>query len=264
MIDIDLFEKIINENKKHLIHLNLYFQGEPYLHQGIYKMLEICKKNKIFTSTSTNGHYIDTTSAEKTIKAGLDKIIISLDGTTQESYEKYRVGGKLEKVLLAIDCFSKAKQKLKSSIKIVVQFIVFKYNEYEIEDVKKYIKKYKNVDLQIKTAQIYDFEKAKELLPIQTKFSRYKMDANNMPILKNKFENECWRMWHSAVVTWDGKMLPCCFDKDAKYEFGNIRKEKLDTIWNSEKYHYFRTKILSNRKEIDICQNCTEGSQVFA
>lgn len=75
--------------------------------------------------------------------------------------------------------------------------------------------------------------------------------------------NECWRMWSSCVVTWDGKVVPCCFDKDATHQLGDIQSQPLKQIWKSTSYQAFRQSLLTNRQEIDICQNCTEGTKVW-
>jgi radical SAM protein with 4Fe4S-binding SPASM domain len=71
-------------------------------------------------------------------------------------------------------------------------------------------------------------------------------------------------MWSSSVITWDGKIVPCCFDKDAKYVFGDLRDNRFLEIWNNKSHSRFRNQILSSRKEIDICLNCTEGSNIWA
>ncbi|NPA44738.1 MAG: SPASM domain-containing protein, partial [Chlorobi bacterium] len=72
-------------------------------------------------------------------------------------------------------------------------------------------------------------------------------------------ENRCKRLWESAVITNTGEILPCCFDKDAKYSFGNVNNESFKSINNNKKALNFRKQLLSNRKQIDICKNCTEG-----
>jgi radical SAM protein with 4Fe4S-binding SPASM domain len=66
-------------------------------------------------------------------------------------------------------------------------------------------------------------------------------------------------MWHSCVMTWDGSIVPCCFDKDAKYSMGNINEKTFGEIWNGDAYRDFRAQLFTNRKSIDICRNCTEG-----
>ena len=82
--------------------------------------------------------------------------------------------------------------------------------------------------------------------------------------LKNDFNNHCWRMWSSAVITVNGELVPCCFDKDAKHKIGDLKTESFNNIWFSKLYNNFRNKILNGREEIDICKNCSEGSKVWA
>ena len=70
-------------------------------------------------------------------------------------------------------------------------------------------------------------------------------------------------MYKRQVITWDGGVVPCCFDKDASHQMGNLLKEDFDTIWNNKKYNNFRSQLINNRSDIDICKNCTEGAKVF-
>ena len=71
-------------------------------------------------------------------------------------------------------------------------------------------------------------------------------------------------MWHSTVVTWDGLIVPCCFDKDARHQFGNLNEDSFNKIWKNDSYNSFRRALLNSRRGIDICQNCTEGTKVWA
>ena len=98
-IDWALFKKIINDQYKTLSYLILYFQGEPYLHPDFTNMVEYATSRKIYTATSTNAHFLDDANAKTTVKSGLDRCIISIDGTTQEVYQQYRKEGELSKVI---------------------------------------------------------------------------------------------------------------------------------------------------------------------
>ena len=113
-----------------------------------------------------------------------------------------------------------------------------------------------------KTAQVYDFKNGNPLLPRNQKYSRYKLQDNGTYIIKNQLLNHCWKQWHSCVITWDGKVVPCCFDKDAQHIMGDLRQQSFEEIWSGEAYHQFRKLILEGRDKIDICQNCTEGCSV--
>lgn len=263
MLDMAFFEKTINELQSHLLYLTFYFQGEPYLNKDFLKMVAIAKQNKIYTSTSTNAHYLNDENAEATIKSGLDRLIISIDGTTQETYEQYRVGGNLDKVLEGTKNIVTWKKKLNSSSPyIIFQFLVVRHNEHQIEDLKKMAKELGVDEVILKTAQVYDYKNGNDLIPTQEKYSRYKKQPDGTYAIKNNLENACWKMWHSCVITWNGLVVPCCFDKDAHHQLGNLQEERMATIWKGNLYQNFRQQLVKGRKEIAICSNCSEGCKV--
>jgi radical SAM protein with 4Fe4S-binding SPASM domain len=265
MLSEEIFRKVIDELSPTLIYLILYFQGEPYLHPSFLNLVSYASSNNIYTATSTNAHYLDDANARKTVGSGLDRIIISIDGTTQEAYEKYRIGGDIEKVIEGTQNLVAWKKRLKSSTPhIIFQFLVVKHNEHQVEDLRKLAKELEVDEVAFKTAQIYDYENGSDLIPTISKYSRYAQKNDGKWHLKNKLENRCWRMWHSSVVTWDGRIVPCCFDKDASHQVGDISSTSFKDIWKSIPYQNFRRSLFQSRKSIDMCKNCTEGTSVWA
>lgn len=263
MLDKVVYEELINQVAPYVSYLTLYFQGEPYLNPHFLEFVKYASEKNIFTATSTNAHYFDEEISRKTVLSGLDKLIISIDGTDQNTYEKYRVGGNLDKVIQGIKRLIKWKRKLKSKRPtIVLQFLVFKSNQHQLNKIKELAKQLGVDKLNIKTAQIYNFESKNDIIPNNSKYSRYKK-VNGTYTIDNTMSNNCWRMWSSCVITWDGKMVPCCFDKDAQNVLGNVYKKKFIRIWKSEAQQEFRKKILKSRKDIDICKNCSEGSKIW-
>lgn len=264
MLQGDLYKGIIDDLAPTLAYLILYFQGEPYLNPDFLDMVAYAHKKKIYTATSTNAHYLKPENAKKTVESGLDRVIISIDGTTEDTYKKYRIGGSLEKVLEGTKNLVAAKRAAKSSTPhIIWQFIVFKHNEHQIEDMKALAKEYGVDELGIKTAQVYDYETSDELIPENEKYSRYTKQEDGYKI-KNKLMNHCWKLWHSCVITWDGLVVPCCFDKDATHQLGDLKLNTFNEIWRNENYSSFRNNILQSRGKIDICTNCTEGTTVWS
>lgn len=263
MLQGDLFAKLVDEQKATLWYLTLYFQGEPYLNPDFLDMVDYASKNKIYTATSTNAHYLTPANAQRTIESGLNRIIISIDGIDQESYSKYRIGGKLDKVLEGTRNLVEAKKRNKAKhIHIIWQFIVFAHNEHQLPLIRELAKEFGVDELAIKTAQIYDYAGGSELLPENEKYRRYtEMSAGF--VIKNKLLNHCWRMWQSCVITWDGKVVPCCFDKDATHQLGDLKTQTFASIWKSSPYRHFRQAILKGRSEIDICKNCSEGTKIW-
>lgn len=259
----DLFRSVIDQIERHTIYLTLYFQGEPLLHPLFVELVRYADKKGIFTATSTNGHFIDFATAEALVAARLGRLIVSVDGTTQEVYEKYRVGGTLEQVLKGISHLVRAKKQAKSlRPEVVIQFLVGKHNVHQMQDMKKVAAILGADRTMFKTMQVYDQQGAMEFLPEEIQYRRYQADPNGLKV-NNLIKNRCWRMWHSCVVTWDGKVVPCCFDKDARYVMGDLNRNSLQQIWFGERYQQFRQKILNSRSAIDICSNCSEGARVW-
>lgn len=264
MLQRDFFSSTIDQLQQDLFYLIFYFQGEPYLNPAFLDMVRYAADKKIYTATSTNGHYLNEANARKTIESGLDRLIISIDGTTQEVYEQYRVGGNLEKVLEGARTLMHWKKQLKSKTPFVVfQFLVVRPNEHQLEDARALAKQIGVDAIWFKTAQVYDFENdPNQLIPLNSSYSRYRKTENGT-VFKGQLANHCWRLWHDPVITWDGLVAPCCFDKDASHRLGDLKQQSFASIWRSDSYKKFRSTLLQGRKHIDICANCSEGTKVW-
>ncbi|MBX2934610.1 MAG: SPASM domain-containing protein [Ferruginibacter sp.] len=265
MLKNDFFTRTIDEIHKELLYLIFYFQGEPYLNPDFLKMVKYASDKKIYTATSTNAHYLTDETARKTVESGLDRLIISIDGTTQDVYQQYRVGGNLEKVLAGARNIVKWKKQLKSKTPFVFfQFLVVKPNQHQIEEIKQLAKEVGIDEVRFKTAQVYDYETdPNKLIPTIDKYSRYKKNADGSYSPKNKLANRCWKLQHANVITWDGLVVPCCFDKDAMHQLGNLKTQSFKEIWHNDNYKQFRSQLMKSRKNIDICANCSEGVSVW-
>lgn len=259
MLESGLFEKFLGESKGHLTWLHLYFQGEPFLNPRFLEMVQLADSNQIFTSTSTNAHYLNTKNVQEILDSGLKQLIVSMDGMTQEIYEKYRVGGNLEKVQEGLSLLLSERKNLQKTFpRVILQFLVTGQNEHQIPELRDWAREIGVDEVQLKSIQIYDFEGGSDLIPSDLGYSRYIPTKNGKWKLKKEIENKCWRMWQGAVATWDGKVVPCCFDKDATYVMGDLKTNSLNKIWNSAPYFSFRSQLLQDRSQLEICLNCTQ------
>lgn len=252
----------IDEIKDTGFYLQLFFQGEPYLNKNLSEFISYAQKNKIYVSVSTNGLLINEKNVDKILENAPDKMIFSVDGLDEESYQNYRVGGTFAEADKALRLLVKRKKELKKRIPYIeFQFIVMKQNEHLLDEVKKYCKDVGVDKLVFKTMQVSSYENAMKYLPTNPKYRRYVIE-NGTFRMKGKIKNYCFALWRTAVITWDGKLVSCCFDKDAKYEMGTLNGKSIKDVWNSNKFYNFRKAVLNNRKKIPICTNCTEGLKV--
>ncbi len=262
-ISITIVDKILQELNDSLIHANLYFQGEPYLNPDLFEIIKRFKQHHVFTTVSTNGQVMDEETAKKTVLSGVDRLIVSMDGNTQDTYEKYRKGGNLEKALSTIRLIRVWKKKLrKRKPKIISQCLIMKHNEDKLTEIAKLAKNAGADNVSLKSMQLTDFHSGDEILPKNQKYARYNKISESEYTFKKDVPNRCRRLWHSVVITSDGGVVPCCFDKKAQHVMGSLPDSPFGEIWKNDQYQGFRQKVLQKRQEIDICRNCCEGIKV--
>lgn len=245
----------MNELRPYLYNINLYFQGEPMLHPLFFSFV----RNSIKTHTvvSTNGHFLSDENSEKIVRSGLGKLIISLDGIDQNTYSAYRINGSVNTVLEGIRNVTEAKKRYNSSLKIEIQLLVNRLNEHQIPQIRQLATSVK-ASLSLKSMQIIGKEDIGSWLPLKGRFRRYKI-KNGEYVIKSSLPDRCARLWFNPVITWDGKVIPCCFDKNAEHIMGDLNHDSFREIWDGPKYRIFRKSILTGRHLIEICRNCTSG-----
>ncbi len=253
------FMKVINRSSRYIHTMIFHFQGEPLLNNNLPQMIAIARQYKIYTMLSTNGLLMTNDLAERLVKSGLSHIIVSVDGISQKSYETYRKGGSLKVAIAAVGMINEARKKFNTHYPVIeIQCLMLRSNESEWDEMRGLYRKWGGDRLTFKTAQFYDYEHGSPLMPSNERYSRYRKNEDGTYSLKKTYCNHCYRLWSGVVIDAEGNVLPCCFDKERKYSFGNINEKNLDEIWQSVNAQDFRKKILHRRSSIDICRNCSE------
>ena len=238
------FKKIIDEIYKHTIVLNLYMQGEPYMNKDLGQMIAYAKKKNIFVSISSNAQIIPTFKKEELPH----HLIISADGAKQETYEKYRVGGSLQKVKDFTKGLSDFKQKNNTPLPYVeLQFLENNYNKDEAEATKLLFSGSYNRFVK-KKMQIIHPETGTHFSTPNACCNRHVNTSTNSA--------SCYKMLSTTVVTQDGSIVPCCMDKNAQFSYANIKETKIATANKSKESRDFQKLIISKKNKVSICQNC--------
>ncbi len=261
-MSFDVFTRLIDELGDRVMYVVFFNQGEPFIHRGFTDFIAYAHRRGIYTTTSTNAHYFDAATAEAAVRSGLDTMVISVDGATQETYSRYRVGGSLEKVLQGIRNLVAAKRRLhRKTPYLFMQFLLMKHNEHELPAMERLAKELGVDRLLKKNIQVETLAEAREWLPREERYRRYRLTENDFTVKNGK--GVCIRPWVTTMVNWDGAVVPCCFDKNGRHTTGDLRDASFARIWESRAYHQFRQAMLTQRESIDICKNCNQGIGLF-
>ena len=256
LMSLSGFQGIVDQIHHKVGMLILWNQGEPYLNPQFNQMVAYAAERKLYTMTSTNASL--PMEPEAIVRSGLDRIIISMDGISEETYNGYRVGGDYALVLDNMQKLIQTKKRLGSKTPCIDwQFIVMRQNEHEIPAVRTKARELGVDRLDFKTVQIYKPEDV-IYLPKDHKLSRYHAEGQDFE-LANKLLNRCRRLWTQPVINWDGELSICCYDKDVLFKIGKVYDADFYELWTSDKMNKMRAKILQDRQSIEICRNCGEG-----
>jgi MoaA/NifB/PqqE/SkfB family radical SAM enzyme len=259
-IELGRYRQIIDELYPITWYLMLYFQGEPLLHGEFISMVSYASSRRMYTVTSTNGQLIDREMAGKLVVSGLNRIIVCVDGTDQETYSEYRKGGKLDKVLAGVRYLVESRQlQRKREPCIILQFLVFRHNQHQLKEIRRLGRELGVDRVTCRSAQVYPGTGGERLLPDNEKYRRYLITGNGHLQLKRKILNRCRRLWDTVVITSDAKVVPCCFDKEGRYDLGSFKDKGFSGIWTGSEFMSYRQRVLKDRRSIDICNNCTQG-----
>ncbi len=259
-LDFEHYKKLIDSYSSHLLYVLLFNQGEPFINRRFLDMVRYSNERNVYTITSTNGHYIrNEQEARKIVESGLDEIRISLDGLTPEVYNTYRIGGDFSRVIEGIKMLVEARGNLKTFTPIIeLQILLTSDTEKQLGETKQFGERLGVDIISAKTLQLLDTDDNRKFLPSDRKYWRYDENGNKL-VMRGKIRNRCRRLYFQMQVNSDSMVVPCCFDKQGNFVFGDISNGNPNDIWTGKKFNKFRNRILENRPAIKICNNCTEG-----
>lgn len=240
-------KRIINQFQG-LVHLNLSLWGEPLLNKEIFDIIRFAKTKDIDVLLQSNLNILNETLAKELIGTQLDVLQISLDGASQETYEKYRVNGNFSKVIEHIKLLKRIqKNENNYNTKIVWKMVVNKFNELEVDNAQKMAE---NLGVEFKIVEIYTpVRLSKEWKPCKA--------VEQSPIVHTDIVDKCYSLWQVATINFNGDVFPCCSEFSPVDVIGNVFKEDFKKIWNNQKYIELRKK---NRNSIN-CKACHKDQQ---
>jgi hypothetical protein len=267
-MSLETFKMIYDQIGRYLYELHLYNWGEPLLNRRLPEMVEYAKKKyKPEIIISSNLATVSEEWADKIVLSGADLLNVSIDGVTQKSYEKYRVGGRLEQVLKTMGYMARLKKSLGMRKPVIRwQFIPMKHNEHEIESAKKRAKEL-GVDFRIHRLRlnICDFDENNSVQHVQENIDWRPENPKFIRLKKKRdLENACNFLWDRVVFNWDGSIQPCCKIYMQDHVFEKDPGKGFPDVWNGPYYVKARAIFSGNRAEESfICQRCIDHDGAF-
>ncbi len=252
----EVWERTLSEVRETAWVMQFYFQGEPLLNKNLPQMISEAHAAGLYTIVSTNAQALTEEMAQALVAAGLDRIIVSMDGLTEESYGAYRIGGSLEQCKAALRYLRTAKEKFQISnfkFQIELQCLRLKSNEHEWAEMRRVYKTLGADRLVFKTAQLYDYADGHPLMPSDPRYSRYIMGSDGK-YHRRRLRKGCFRVWSGCVITTNGDVLPCCYDKSHAHAYGNNKESAIGDLFHNAISLAFRKAAI--HEQTDICKEC--------
>lgn len=252
------FNKVVDEIAEYAYSIDLYNWGEPFLHPQVFDMIEYASARNIGTKISTNLNYFNEQMASRCIESGLEQLVLSLDGADQQTYEAYRVGGNLDRVLRNLKILVEAKKARGSLFPIItVRVLLNRHNETQIPEIRQLARRL-GVDNVVIAPILVDTDKpedVEEWLPSDQSRSYYDYASGEDKTFQKR--EHCPYLWQTCVLSWNGGVSPCCWYDDPTNDFGNVRVESIGRIWNNEFYVSSRQLFRGERPEKEtVCTRC--------
>jgi MoaA/NifB/PqqE/SkfB family radical SAM enzyme len=228
-LSMELFSRLLDEAGDYLFQCQIFGQGEPMLDwPRTQQIIEMCRRRRIFTLMSTNCTLVNAGTAAQVVASGLDHLVCAIDGVSQESYQHYRVGGRIEDALGGMRMFVQEKRRQKSSIEIEWQFLVHRHNAHELAAARTMADEL-GVFLRFAPLKGMEFnhEMQEHWLPEDGQtFQQGRLEPGRT---RSKFP--CYFLWRSLVLNSNGKMARCLIYQNVA-EYGDLNESSVRELYN--------------------------------
>jgi MoaA/NifB/PqqE/SkfB family radical SAM enzyme len=259
------FERLLDRNPE-ICEVELSNYGEMFLNPQLPDLLACAFERKVVVSGSNgvNLNFASDAALNALVKYRVRALTCSIDGTTNETYSRYRVNGKLDRVLANVDKIRELRRLSGSAFPLLDwQFVVMGHNEHEIESARAMARS-RGMHFLPRLSWSADHSPVvnRDLVRIQTGLGA----ASRQEFRENKgveyTRDICYQLWRAPVINWDGKMLGCCVNFWGEFG-GNVFSDGLESSMRSPQLEYAR-QMLAGKAAPRPDIPCTDCDQYHA
>src|SRR3989339_530822 len=252
------FQKMIDTLGPYAFHVYLHLWGESFLHRDLNRFIQYSPNANLSTTVSSNLSFqLEERRAKDIIRSGLDVLVVGLDGVTAEVYNRYRVGGNFDQVIVNIKLFARLKKELGSKTPYIKwHFIVTRQNSHQVEAAKELSKELGTDSIVFASVFLRDpIDNAtkEKWLPVDKHLGNQKVFDK-----PNELIGGCWWLWRGVVVNWDGAISPCCTIADKTTDFA-LFDQDFKRVWNNPHYQAARQLFTGDKRASGlktVCHDC--------
>jgi radical SAM protein with 4Fe4S-binding SPASM domain len=257
-MDVSLFEHLMDELGPYLLTASLWAWGEPLLHPRLEEILRIARKHPVITLLSTNGQNLcEEAVINALITAPPTYLIMAIDGLTDDTHSKFRVGAKLDPILSGVRRLAEKKRKEGIEFpRLHMRYMVMKHNEHEVSRLKNFARENGFDLLTLRTLSIIDSsrETHQAFVPEAKELRAYDYEGQNR-IRRGDFI--CQQPFWFPTVFADGTVVACEQDYNAQQSFGKFSTDmSFADLWFGPQSKTIRRMIRDAPESLSFCRNC--------
>lgn len=250
----DVFDAVLDELGDTLFFVHLYNWGEPLLNKDLTYFIRELAKRDIAVDTNTNlSLKLSDRAIDELIESGIDRIEASIDGFSQETYGRYRIKGHFDLARDNLLRLAAARDRLGRNTQIVWNFLVFRFNENEIEPARRFCIDH-GIEFVRRDAALSEALRA-EFLPsyregeVLEGFFEQRAQPFAAKSIETRAEQSCGWHYYYSVINADGSVSPCCAPWESDWDFGFVEpgKTRFADIWNSAPVQASRRDVAGHR-----------------
>lgn len=247
----DEFEKIVNEVNEYTDLIMLHIKGEPLMHPELKHILNSAKMAKLKVNITTNGSLLGK-NIEALKSDSVRQLNISLHSINKDEINNINFDEYISNIFNSVKILRENNPNLYISYRLWnlkdisensenYNIIEALEKEYKIEDLKTLAKENNFVELTSKVFLNQDIE-----------FIWPSMDDD---IVSDT--GRCLGLKEQIGILSDGRVVPCCLDQDGNVTLGNIFKDSLKNILESDYAKEITNGFYSNKIIPELCKRCT-------
>lgn len=257
----ETYRRVVEDVRGSVHYLHLYSTGEPLLNPRLPDFIRHAGRLRMHTTVSSNFLELDERSADELTAAGLDRIMVSLDGASAATYERFKRRGDFDLLTRNVALLAEVKRKWKSAKPLLdMQLIIDRANRGETAAFLRLAARLGADCVSFKTLGVprallpeREARRLMDFLPTQERLSRYR-GGRVIP------GSKCVGMRMGCVAS-NGRLAACIFDVELRLSPGHALETPFPELWRSVAYRDLRRKMAA--RSLPPCASCQDSAVNF-